>query len=132
MTTNLSNIRWQLIKSALIDKKDKKDNYLINLGFAITQKLIRVEIKSDNYQPDFYYSAGFLSATTKILMTDACVFNQQVLFGNNIILFPYNFEKYERILFKPHYYLKGKIRINFYKTSQQIIINPITQQPIAV
>jgi len=124
-----NQIRWQLLaqKNFNIDTFNTYHTIKLNGG---KERIVRVDIQEKQLF-DNCYLFGYIHGTVKLLGNiESHIINQPMYSGSNLIIIPSYIETIENYYLHITARFKGIFTLKHYKSSTQIIVNPITKEPM--
>ena len=128
---NFADLRWQQIETINYKLTNDRDFKFFKLTGSQFSNLIRVSINNFNRQED--YSGLFFGTarlTVKVLTSEATIYNQNIFFGENLIVVPNYIDKINNVYLDLRNRFLGDFSISSFKPSTQVVINPLTGQPV--
>lgn len=127
---DFSNLLWALSASKTYDSKNRNDTYSLQL-YGSDKSIVRIDCRHDTY-PDHSLLFGYVHGTVKINNGEATVLNQNLYLGSNLVIIPDQFSSINSFYINQTLRDKGIYTISVYQPAVQIIINPITNQPVVL
>jgi hypothetical protein len=128
MAIDYSALLWLQVGYKTYEIKNRKDFF--SLQIKGTQKpLIRLDIKHETHF-DHTLSFGKIHGTVQIKGNTATVFTQEVYLGSNLIVIPSGFSSIAEFYLNQYRTDYGKYYITIYEPATQVVINPVTNQPV--
>lgn len=128
MAIDYSALLWSQVGYKSYNIENRKDFF--SLQIKGTQKpLIRLDIRHENHF-DHTLSFGKIHGTVQIKGNTATVFTQEVYLGSNLIVIPSEFSTIAEFYLNQYKTDYGKYQITIYEPATQVVINPVTNQPV--
>lgn len=127
---DFSQARWRQAQTLSYSVSNRKDFSIVELNGS-NSRVVRIDIINSNFF-NGGEAYGYLSGTTTIFGGEAVVFNQVIYFGSNLIIIPNEINTIKTFYLSQFRYWGGDFTIRLYEPTAQIIINPLSGQPVTL